>query len=531
MKKNKKIFILIFVLILVAQLLFKIYIDCKKEDFFIDEFYSYALMNYKIPFIFNEETFLNTWHSNDYFKDYVVINENEVWDWTPVYTNQIQDVHPPFYYFLLRIFSTFFIGIFSKWPGLILNLIIYVFSAIAFYKVAEKLLKSKWYALIALFTYGFSLFSTENTLYIRMYQLLELELLILTYWHLDNYSKELKPSNLIPLGLMVTFGFLTHYYYITFVIALYIIYLVHYIKSKNTKSIFKYTGTLLLSGIAILIIFPYCLSHLFSGYRGANSLYRLFNFTNLWYYIKEYFNVMNIHVFAHGFKALIFILVLTKLAFIVRSSVKAKKFTFKPSSEVIITFVPTVFYIFFVIKSAPFIDIRYISPVLIYVVLFIVYMMKSVLSSILKNGKVIFTISLSILVVLTIPSLVSHNRLLYLYYGNQKVLDDLKNNYGSLPCVYVYNETTEMFNNFVYNYNFLLQSDNVYLTSSITPESAKEIMSAVDTSNGMLLYDSGINIHNLLRFTELDQFNSYKVVDNTYNGLIFYIYYDENLEQ
>lgn len=528
MKKEKKIFIILFILILIAQLISKIYVDLKKEDFFIDEFYSYALMNYKIPFIFQEETFLDTWHDNEYFKDYVSISEDEMWDWRPVYTNQVADVHPPFYYLLLRIFATFSVGTFSKWPGLILNLVIYIFSAIVFYKISEKLLKNKWYALIALFAYGFSVFSTENTLYIRMYQLLELSLLLITYWHIKNYDQPLKISNLVLLMILAVLGFLTHYYYIFFLIVLYFIYLFKYIKSKDIKSILKYTGTLLMSGALILLIFPYCLSHIFCSYRGANSLFRLFDFSNSWYFIKEYLKLIDDHIFVYGFGILIGILILIKLFLLIYSSIKAKQFKLKLKKELIFIVLPSLVYILFIMKTSPFIDIRYLSPVLVYILLFIVYLMKSILDSILPNKNIGIIATAIILIAFTVPSFFSHERLPYLYNGNKKVFDDLKENYGSLPCIYIYYETTEMFNNFVYNYNYLLQSDNIYITERITTESAGEILEGIDTSNGIIVHDTDINLPNILRFVELEEFNRYDIIADTYNSCIFYIYYDEN---
>ena len=161
--------------------------------------------------------------------------------------------------------------------------------------------------------------------------------------------------------------------------------------------------------------------------------------------------------------------------------------------------------------------------------MFVVYLLKFALESVIKNKKIIFIIICIIITICTIPSFIYQNGILYMYYGTQSVLNNLKTNYGSLPCIYIYTDATEMFNNFVYNYSFLLQSDKVYITSLLSPESVKEILKDVDVSNGILLYDVDYNVSNTLRILELEEFNTHKLIANTYTGCVFYFYYDPNL--
>lgn len=528
MKQNsKKLFTILFIVILCCQIITKIYVDTKKEDFFIDEFYSYALMNYKSPFIFQNDDFLNNWHDNSYFKDYVTVEKENLFDFSPVYTNQIQDVHPPFYYLLLRIFANFFVDTFSKWPGLILNLFIYLFSAIMLYKIAKILFKDEKYALLTLFAYGFSIFSMENTLYIRMYQLLELHIMLLVYWHLTNYDDPLNIRNLVVLTILVVLGVLTHYYYILFLAGIYLIYLFTYIKRKDWKSIAKYTSSLLISAGISLAIFPYAISHIFSSYRGANSLFNLTNMGSFFYKIKNYWSLINSHIFHYGILPILVISILILLAYII---IKRRNLHFRINKNLILVLFPLFLYLVIVIKSSPFVDIRYILPILVYILLFTIYFFKASLEALFKNKRNIFIIICIVIVLFTIPSFIYQNGILYMYYGTQDIFDNLKANYRHLPCIYIYTEASEMFNNFVYNYNFLLQSDQIYIARSLSPESVIEILKDVDVSNGILLYDVDYNVSNMLRILELDEFNNYKLVANTYTESIFYLYYDSSLD-
>ena len=71
---------IILILIILLQIVFKIYVDYNKEDFYIDEIYSYGLMNYKQAFIFEEPTFLENWHDQKYFDDYGIAKlKNKDW--------------------------------------------------------------------------------------------------------------------------------------------------------------------------------------------------------------------------------------------------------------------------------------------------------------------------------------------------------------------------------------------------------------------------------------------------------------------
>lgn len=70
--------------------------------------------------------------------DYLTVNQNEEWNLKPVYENQKNDVHPPLYYLLLRISASFAIDRFSKWSGIILNIIIFTVSNVLVFKISKE---------------------------------------------------------------------------------------------------------------------------------------------------------------------------------------------------------------------------------------------------------------------------------------------------------------------------------------------------------------------------------------------------------
>lgn len=101
-KITKRAAALLFLGILLLLLAVRIWIGHEKSYFHMDEAYSYGLMNYDRLNITDNPDFLNEWHDSSYYADYLEVGSDELSDWTPVYENQKNDVHPPLYYCFLR---------------------------------------------------------------------------------------------------------------------------------------------------------------------------------------------------------------------------------------------------------------------------------------------------------------------------------------------------------------------------------------------------------------------------------------------
>ena len=125
-KNLDKIEIILLITVILLQIIVRIFAGVEKSYIHIDEGYSYGLMNYKQVDIISNEDFYNTWHNADYYEDYLTISQQEKWDFSRVYSNQKNDVHPPLYYYLLRLAASYTIGKFSIWTGIGLNIIIFI---------------------------------------------------------------------------------------------------------------------------------------------------------------------------------------------------------------------------------------------------------------------------------------------------------------------------------------------------------------------------------------------------------------------
>ena len=323
---------IILIIIILVQILIRIYFGYQKQYFHMDEMYSYGLMNYNKLNIADNEDFLNKWHNKEYFEDYLEVNDNEIYNIKPVYENQKNDVHPPLYYLLLRISATFTINKFTKWTGILLNITIFIISSIMVYLISKELFKNKIYAVLTTLINGLTLISLNSTLYIRMYELCNLNILIITFLHMKIYNKEkIRPINIFLISTFMIFGGLTHYYFFIYAFVLYLIYTVKCVNQMHYKILMIYNIGIFISSVIYILIFPYAISHIFFSYRGVTVEVDIIK--NIVGYCKkinkEFFNGL-----------LPFIIILTGII-----AIKPKKSDIKMNGEMVLLVTPILIYL------------------------------------------------------------------------------------------------------------------------------------------------------------------------------------------
>lgn len=440
----------------------------------MDEMYSYGLMNYNKLNIADNEDFLNNWHDKNYYKDYLEVNSNEIFDLIPVYKNQKNDVHPPLYYLLLRVFASFSIDKFSKWTGIILNIIVFAISNIFIYLICKKLFKNPIHAIIVCIINGFTLIALDSAIYIRMYELCNLNILAITYLHIRIFNKEnLTVKDLIPISICLMIGGLTHYYYFVYVVVLYLIYVIKCIKSKKYKNLIKYTVFVTLSAITYLIIFPYSISHIFFGYRGIN------NNNDIGIFVKTagYLNILNNRIFNNLF---ILLVIITYL--ICRK--KTKK-NIKFNSDIKLLIIPIIVYLLLVIYQSPYVETRYIIPIYSSIIITTIYFIKQYIYKHYSNKATLFILTLLFLIIIYSPKLTNNNlEFTYEKYGNiaQKVED------AKLPIIYIFNTKSNRILDDLYLFTLV---DKTIVIDSNNEEKIKEML---DTNKQyILICNEGVN--------------------------------------
>ncbi len=419
----KKKITIILIIIILMQILTRVYLGYKKEYFHMDEMYSYGLMNYNKLNVADNEDFLNKWHEKEYYQDYLEVNNEEKFNLRPVYENQKNDVHPPLYYLLLRIAASFTIDNFSKWTGIILNIIIFTISSVMIYLISKEIFKNQIYAVITCLINGFTLIALNSSLYIRMYELCNLNILIITYLHFKIYNKEqVKILNILPISLFMILGGLTHYYFFIYAFAIYIIYSIKCIKTKRYKSLIKYNLVVLVGAIIYIAIFPYAISHIFFSYRGVNAE------VNVIENIKGYLTKIN-----EGFFNRLLPLIILTIGLI---AIKPKKINVKINKKIYLLVIPILIYLLAIILNAPYVETRYIIPIYSITIISTIYYIKVFIRRRASCKHTLFIIIVMFFIVIYSP-FVQKTEIEYTYekYNNIAKKIEEKN----LPIIYVFN--------------------------------------------------------------------------------------------
>ena len=270
--------LLVFVLVSSVCLLFA----CRKQGMFIDEIYTYGLSNSSYrPFLggLKYSSIPQGVFPRGEFLDYVSITGDEGFDFASVYYNQVNDVHPPLYYWLFNIASTLSRGSYSKWTGLTLDWILYMLCLVMLYKLVRKLGGSWQNGCAAALLYGLCQIGLSTMLMIRMYVLLTLLTLVLA-WFIACLMQEFRRSTCVFIGLTLLAGMMTQYYFVFYAFFLCAAYVIWALVKKQYRAMAWFIPCALIGALALLAVFPAALNHLFSGelVSGESAVDNLKNF-------------------------------------------------------------------------------------------------------------------------------------------------------------------------------------------------------------------------------------------------------------
>lgn len=504
----------------------------------------FGLASYNKPEIQNNNDFYNVWHNKEYYQDYLKVNDNEKFMFSQIIENQKNDNHPPLYYFILRIAMGFNINVFSKWPGIVINIIIYIFITIFMYLIGSKILrgkeKYKEKSVFLAFVSSIMLSAVTSAIFIRMYALSTLNIVITTYLHLKLLENK---SNMILIGISISvlIGSLTHYYYLFYLVALFIMFVIKYIKEKKYKQLIKYVLAIGVAGICSLIIFPYSINHIFFGYRGKGVLNNLSNIGQHFVNILLYLFITNVYVFNN----FLIVLMLVIVSVCIYKMIRYKKIIEEKNKYVKYIAIPTLFYFIIVSICSPYIELRYIIAVSPMIFILMMNCIYEILQNLFKE-KTINKIMIFIFISMIIMSFISNdiidliigkdfrneqessysskaelienlknkcnipielipqiegiplaNVLLYikdfkiepevLYSNKRDIMKKVTNELKSVPALYLFNSDNNRFLDDILLFANIKES---YIAKDIgcTKENIKDIMENKDISNGILIF-------------------------------------------
>lgn len=460
-KKKALKYLIIIILILIG---IRVYFGYQKEDFFMDETFSYTLMNMKegAGMIQTAPEFNNIWISGDKIKNMLVVSKDEVLRYDIVYYNQTQDVHPPLYYFLLHTASALSFGNFTKWTGIILNIIIFVGICAVLYIIGKKIFKSTIWAFVLVAIYGVSTGAIFSTLFIRMYELLILFVLLYLNKIIDILkmnvieNKNISKKDIIQLVTIFVLGMLTHYHFIIIsVLISLVLFIIMLFKKVKISRICTYVGINILGLLIYSAIYPSFYTHMFGTQRGTESTGNLLNLADYADRIKRGINVFDVNIFGEVGKIIIpiFILFITLAVIkkILENGLKKveEKDGKKEETECIdkyilgIVIISTIIYFMLVGKIVPFMSIRYFLIIVPLIHIVLVYIFKFVMETLVK--KEILRISMVVIIILgyMLISLTVAEKNEFLYKGSNNMYKEIEKT-GVKDYIYYYNNFYEV---------------------------------------------------------------------------------------
>ena len=200
--------------------------------------------------------------------------------------------------------------------------------------------------------------------------------------------------------------------------------LIEMIRTKKDKGIIsKYVVSHIVYAVVGILIFVPCIKHLLFSDRGLTNLENSGYFTHVFEYLKHLAYAFSIN------NSNVALMVITLILFAIATVVLCVKS--KENFIVLVTIVPSIFYYFIAVRMTSFQELRYIMPVIPFVVLTFFFILNEFIKFKYKN---ILFIAISL--ALVINGFI-FSKPLFLYENYKNILDIAEENKDK-SFVYVY---------------------------------------------------------------------------------------------
>ena len=434
----------------------------RKSGMFIDEIYTYGLSNsHYAPYLSDVAggTLRDQVLTRQDLLDYVTVGDEGV-DLGSVYYNQVRDVHPPLYYWLFHLASALTPHVFSKWTGLALDGLIYLWACLLLWRLVRTLYGSRYNAAATVALYGLSTIGLSTMVMIRMYVLMT-ALTVLLALQVAQLVKKPRPLLYPLIGLTIFLGLMTQYYFVFYAFFLCAGYVFYALFRKNFKSLGLFV-VFAFAGVGLLLLcFPACLDQLFAEklVSGGNALENLRNTAGYAGRFELLIRPLRLkYLKAARYTAL---LLLPALLLCCRGLVRAGKEKRLVIAPTLLILLPALIALPLVTVISPVIENRYfynLIPILVLIVSFLLHLLEEALGELKhgelwKNAAVLAVLALALWEARTIPP-----DYLYPQYWDY---DAALAPYAAGPCVYM---TDDYFAPVTQDLLQLLAFDDVFLT-------------------------------------------------------------------
>ncbi len=267
-----------------------------KMNLHVDELLSYTLSNnVGSTNLTIEEGYTYDSADEAYLGSLAVDNESERFNFKNVWVNQTRDVHPPLYYLILHILSSFSLGKFSIWCGAAINICFALLTLYIFRKLMLKLINDRRLMEFASIVFILSQGILHNVSFLRMYVMAMFWVISISYLFVKAWEEKNDWRLWAKIMMVAILGALTHYYCIIYLVATCIVYGICLLLERRWKEIACLSVSMAASAAVSVSVFPAMLAHMFSGSRGTQSVDNLVNVTwhHRWERMKDFYGFIN----------------------------------------------------------------------------------------------------------------------------------------------------------------------------------------------------------------------------------------------
>lgn len=352
--KTKEKILIILVLFLSSSIL--IYFETQKRGYHEDEIYSISSSVSEIwndGLLNKEENQEILWKSREELQDTLILSEENKWNFKDVYQNQVNDVHPPFFYFMVHFVSMIFPN-FYEHNIFLVNFIFFLLINVLLILICKEKKKEKAILPILIF-YDFSMAAMNTFTFQRMYGMLTFFALLYYYLNLRimNRGYRIKKLDMLLLSITCVGGFLTQYFFVIYALGVFGVMIYHMIKEKKKREVIWYLVAHFIAAAIGLLCFPVAIEHILFGGRGVGSFLN----TNYFQRLKEFGFIIQGNL---SF-SILFICIFLILFYL-------KKYE-KWSNLLLL---PFLIYFFIIVQIVPFIEVRYIMLIFPFLILCLV---------------------------------------------------------------------------------------------------------------------------------------------------------------
>ena len=472
-------------IILIISLLASLYYGFQKQGFHEDEYYTYYSSNRSLGLYEPDRQ----WQDRQTILDEYVVKKGEGFNYGLVKLVQSWDVHPPVYYMIFHTICSLVPGVFTKWTGIITNLIAFVISFFALRALMKRLAVPYYVQIITLIFWGLNPQTISCNMLVRMYAWLTAAVFLCAYTHISvmqdyerykNSPKQFFVRLMLPVMVVSYVGFLIQYFYIFFFVSIgFSLAVWMFFYKKDIYNTIIYVVSCIVSmGLAVLT-YPASLHHMFGGYRGSDAAGSLFDIKNTVARISFFIGLLNDYVFAGGLLIAALLLVMAIMALMIKNK-KHKKI--RP--EAVILAIGTISYFLLTAKSALLVGSasnRYEMPIYGLIILLVFWDIYYVFDA--ADNKTYLYAFTAAMAAFLLKGLIVDGNVLFLYREDAAKIEYAADNSDSVSIV-MYNPATP------YNVwrltDELLQYDKVFYMNEENPEPIEDEI--IKNSDKIILY-------------------------------------------